>query len=62
MPLRMTRDSERPGPNSSVISSPIYAEHVMRESDSRTSHDSTACTWRLIFPDTQPECLPASVA
>ena len=34
----------------------------MSESDSRTSHDSTACTCRLIGPDTQPECLPASVA
>ena len=62
IPLRITRVSARPGPNSSVISSLIDAEQVMSESDSRTSHDSTACTWRLIRPDTQPECLPASVA
>ncbi|COW66077.1 Uncharacterised protein [Mycobacterium tuberculosis] len=33
MPLRIT-----------VISSFIDAEHVISESDSRTSHDSTACT------------------
>ena len=58
----MTRVSAKPGPNSSVISSLIDAEQVMSESDSRTSHDSTACTCRLMGPDTQPECLPASVA
>jgi hypothetical protein len=62
IPLRMTRVSARPGPNSSVISSLIDLEHVMSESDSCTSHDSTAWTWRLIRPATQPECLPASVA
>src|SRR4029078_3737281 len=58
----MTLISARPGPNSSVISSLIDLEHVMSESDSRTSQDSTACTCRLIGPDTHPECLPASVA
>jgi hypothetical protein len=54
--------SARPGPNSSVISSLIDAEQVISESDSRTSHDSTACTCLLSNPDTQPECRPASVA
>ncbi|CNL72114.1 Uncharacterised protein [Mycobacterium tuberculosis] len=44
MPLRITVISASPGPNSSVISSFIDAEHVISESDSRTSHDSTACT------------------
>ena len=62
IPLRITRVSASPGPNNSVISSLIDAEHVMSESDSFTSHDSTACTCRLMAPDTQPECLPASVA
>ena len=37
-----------------MISSLIDAEQVMSESDSCTSHDSTACTCRLIGPDTQP--------
>jgi len=58
----MTRVSASPGPNSSVISSLIDAEHVMSESDSRTSHDSTACTCLLSDPETHPECRPASVA
>ena len=58
----MTRISARPGPNNSVISSLIDAEHVMSESDSRASQLSTECTWRLIEPDTQPVCRPASVA
>ncbi|CNH89877.1 Uncharacterised protein [Mycobacterium tuberculosis] len=44
IPLRITVISVRPGPNSSVISSLIDAEHVISESDSRTSHDSAACT------------------
>jgi hypothetical protein len=60
--LRITVVSARPGPNSSVISSLIDAEQVISESDSRASHDSTACTCLLSDPDTQPECRPASVA
>jgi hypothetical protein len=45
-----------------VISSPIHDEQVISESDSRTSHDSTACTCLLSDPETHPECRPASVA
>lgn len=44
IPLRITVISASPGPNSSVISSAIDAEQVISESDSRTSHDSIACT------------------
>jgi hypothetical protein len=58
----MTWSSASPGPKSSVSSSPIDAEHVMSESDSRTNQPSTACTCLLMRPDTHPECLPASVA
>ena len=50
------------GPKSSVISSAIDTEQAISESDSCTSQDSSACTCRLIRPDTQPECRPASVA
>ena len=60
MPLRITVVSASPGPNSSVISSLIDAEQVISESDSRTSHDSTACTCRLIDPD-DPAGMPAGL-
>ena len=48
----MTLISASPGPKSARISSAMEAEHVISASDSLASHDSSACTCRLIGPDT----------